>query len=822
MNTIMDTVVAGGSIPSLYSSVMRFFITYWVEITTAVVFGLGFYILRPHDSLNRRDDRKGVSSSSEVSAPPKGLVEDSKRWRKPYNSYDGHLKALATSGDLKALEVFDEMIAVGFRPSEGTNVGVISLCAESQFVRLAEHVFNYLRANKEMTLSVYSAMMKVYAYAGMYTRACELYNQLNEDGIQPDNIMYGCLMKFAVECGRIELARELFSKTNPDIQNYMSLIRACGREKNVVKALGVLEQLRSCSKIPESGVVLDTTAYNCCLDVCVSCADLKSANKLFAEMKKSSNVDVISYNTLLKGHCASGDLSGAERVLRQMSEDGFVPNDVSFNSMINAAVSMGQHNFAWSLVGEMEQHGVEVDHYTCSIMMKALKTTHSKTVIDKTLKLLDRVNPAHQDEVLFNTLLDTCIRLRDSRRLDAALRKFRESGLRSSTHTYGTLIKASGFLHRVEAIRAYWHEMTIERHMDPTEVTFGCMFDALVNAGLVEEAMELFEEMTGPNSRYSVQPNTVMYSTLIKGFAQQKQTDKAISLYERMVANKVACNAVTFNSLIDGCARVGAMDKACELLEEMTKRAGLSPDLITYSTIIKGYCMQGDIEHSMILFDAMRRRKIEPDAILYNSLLDGSARIQRVDLCEKLLRDMKVHGILPSNFTLTILVKLFGKMKDLEKAFSVVEDLPNKHEFEINAHVYTCLMSACNANGKTNRALEVFDKMKSRGVVPDSKTFGTLIMGCTKSGLLRRACELVEEAIEVASRIRINSTHGAGNKSSYIPGQKRSYGNSNQSAANVVVDDFVLKTLFSELQRKQMYNQYGAPLAQKVERARRY
>merc|ERR1719265_2725204 len=120
-----------------------------------------------------------------------------------------------------------------------------------------------------MTLAVYSALMKVYAYAGMYDKACGLYDQILAQGMEPDAMMYGCLMKFAVECGRTDLSRELSSKTPTlDIQNYMSLIRGAGRDKDIKRAFQVLQMLK------ESGVEPDIAAYNCVLDVCVTAGDL--------------------------------------------------------------------------------------------------------------------------------------------------------------------------------------------------------------------------------------------------------------------------------------------------------------------------------------------------------------------------------------------------------------------------------------------------------------------------------------------------------------------------------------------------------------------
>ena len=41
-----------------------------------------------------------------------------------------------------------------------------------------------------MTLAIYSALMKVYAYSGLYERACDLYEDIQKDGIAPDSMMH--------------------------------------------------------------------------------------------------------------------------------------------------------------------------------------------------------------------------------------------------------------------------------------------------------------------------------------------------------------------------------------------------------------------------------------------------------------------------------------------------------------------------------------------------------------------------------------------------------------------------------------------------------
>merc|ERR1719174_3528083 len=116
------------------------------------------------------------------------------------------------------------------------------------------------------------------------------------------------------------------------------------------------------------------------------------------------------------------------------------------------------------------------------------------------------------------------------------------------------------------------------------------------------------------------------------------------------------------------------MDRAPFLLDSMRKD-GVEPDLVTYSSLVKGYSLAGDVRRGFKVLEEMRSSsKLHPDEIMYNVLLDGCARETLVDDALKLLQAMQKDGISPSNHTLSILVKLLGRAKRVKEAFEVVDD----------------------------------------------------------------------------------------------------------------------------------------------------
>merc|ERR1719252_554391 len=125
------------------------------------------------------------------------------------------------------------------------------------------------------------------------------------------------------------------------------------------------------------------------------------------------------------------------------------------------------------------------------------------------------------------------------------------------------------------------------------------------------------------------------------------------------------------------------------------KLHGAKPNVITYSTMLKGHCQRGDVQSGFEILQQIRKDpELKADEIMYNSLLDGCAQNNLVDEGLRLLDEMQSEGVAPSNFTLSILVKLMNRARRLDQAFGLVEEISKKYKFSPNVHVYTNLLQA--------------------------------------------------------------------------------------------------------------------------------
>merc|ERR1719353_2563960 len=372
-----------------------------------------------------------------------------------------------------------------------------------------------------------------------------------------------------------------------------------------------------------------------------------------------------------------------------MTSEGLKPNQVTFNELLNAMASKGGEGLRkqmWGIIDEMKVAEVKPNQVTISILLKCLNSSSSQTDVAKTFELIKFMDEA-MDEVLLSSVVEACVRIGKPDLLETQLKNLQDSTpiTINGSHTYGSLIKAYGHAGDLTSTWRCWKEMR-SRHIKPTSITIGCMVEAIVRNGDTEGAYDLIHQMQEDEQCKDVL-NSIIYCSVLKGFTRERKIDRVWAVYKEMKEQKAELSVVTYNTLIDACARCGGMEHLPTLLEDM-KTHGAKPNVITYSTMLKGHCQNGDVQMGFTILEQIKKDpNLKPDEIMYNSLLDGCAQNNLVTEGLRLVDEMQAEGVYPSNFTLSILVKLMNRAKRVEDAFALVQEISSKYKFQPNVHV---------------------------------------------------------------------------------------------------------------------------------------
>lgn len=547
------------------------------------------------------------------------------------------------------------------------------------------------------------------------------------------------LVKLAAQNHALSELLQLVHKLGLEPNTLDRLIAECAEQEDAV-TLNEAEKLGR-----EQGLKFTTTTYQALIKGASKCGTPSDAKRFMTEAQELGVADVATYTAYMHALLKWNNSQEVRRVMMTMRKAGLHLNAVAFNKVLSAAAS-SEERTVWNIVEEMHAFNVQPDQVTCSILLKIRSISSKAAGLERIIAMLDDID-TEIDEVLFNAVVDVCVRLGRADLMMPFLKKQRASKRITvkAPHTYASIIRAYGYVQDIQGAWDTWHEMR-RLHIAPISVTLGCMVEALVTNEDIEGGYELIHEMLQDDGTAPL-VNAVMYGSIVKGFSHKKCFTRMWEVYDEMISQKLQFSMVTYNTLIDACARSGELNRIPSLLKDIDAQ-GLKMGLVTYSAILKGYCQKNMLDEAFELFENMTRTTdFEPDEIMYNTLIDGCARQGFYDRGMKVFHRMNNSGVRPSNFTLSVLVKLANRGKQLEKAFEMCEDLSSRHGFRLNVHVFANLVQACIQHHDLPRAMGVLQRMLHERVRPDVRTYSLLLRACIEARVGNQAADLLRLAI---------------------------------------------------------------------------
>jgi len=117
------------------------------------------------------------------------------------------------------------------------------------------------------------------------------------------------------------------------------------------------------------------------------------------------------------------------------------------------------------------------------------------------------------------------------------------------------------------------------------------------------------------------------YTRQIATFAQQKQLQKAVDTYQQLVDAGLRPTSYTFSALINAYVLAGDVCGGERVMSEM-REAGCVPNVVTYTTLLKGHCAVGDLDAASALLLQMTTSTppVKADLRACNTFLRGARR----------------------------------------------------------------------------------------------------------------------------------------------------------------------------------------------------
>uniref|UniRef100_A0A803P063 DYW domain-containing protein n=1 Tax=Cannabis sativa TaxID=3483 RepID=A0A803P063_CANSA len=286
-------------------------------------------------------------------------------------------------------------------------------------------------------------------------------------------------------------------------------------------------------------------------------------------------------------------------------------------------------------------------------------------------------------------------------------------------------------------------------------VTWNAMISGYNRVRRFDESMKLFEEMVGKG----VLPTSVTFSLVLSACSKLKDLDNGKQVHRYLKESGTVPNLVLENALMDMYAACGEMSISLEIFENMKTR-----DVISWTTIVKGFANLGQIDSARKYFDGMSER----DYVSWTAIIDGYIRVNRFKEALELFREMQTSKIRPDEFTVVsiltacahlgafelgewiktyidknkikkdtfvgnALIDMYFKCGNVEKALMVFNELPQRDKF-----TWTAVIVGLAVNGHGEEALDMFSQMLKASITPDEVTCIGVLCACTHTGMVNK------------------------------------------------------------------------------------
>nr|KYP34722.1 Pentatricopeptide repeat-containing protein At4g39530 family [Cajanus cajan] len=284
---------------------------------------------------------------------------------------------MQNSFHVDAMDLFDEMVRMGWKPDAFGCTSVLNSCGALQALEKGRQVHAYaIKVNIDNddfvkndnfagNIVVWNAMFSGYSQQLENEESLKLYKDLQISKLKPNEFTFAAVISAA--------------------SNIASLRHGQQFHNQVIKM----------------GLDDDPFVINALVDMYAKCGSIEEALKAFSSTDQR---DIACWNSMISTYAQHGEAAKALEVFKHMIMEGVKPNYVTFVGVLSACSHAGLLDLGFNHFESMSRFGIEpgIDHYACmvSLLGRAGKIYEAKEFIEKM--------PIKPAAVVWRSLLSAC------------------------------------------------------------------------------------------------------------------------------------------------------------------------------------------------------------------------------------------------------------------------------------------------------------------------------------------------------------------------------------------------------------------------------
>ncbi|XP_024989918.1 putative pentatricopeptide repeat-containing protein At5g08310, mitochondrial [Cynara cardunculus var. scolymus] len=445
-----------------------------------------------------------------------------------------------------------------------------------------------------------------------------------------------------------------------------------------------------------------------------------------------------------------GMVNEANELFDQVKKLGCVPNDYSYNKLLEAIAKSGSVELMTVRMSEMRDNGWKPDKYTLTMVLQCYFMAGK---YERALEVFQRIDElGWVDSYVFTIAV---ISLTKGGEVDKAIyliNKMDDFKISLNEKTFYVLIHGFVKEGKVEYSLSLLKKMQSLGFV-PVISLYAVLIEGLCKRGEFTKALQLHSEM----NEMGICPDLNLLQTLISSLADEREMICLLKEAKKHF-NKKSMTTL-HNAALSSLVKSGSIDKAYHLLRAMMKddvgddikidgcfgiQNFVPLDASSFGIVIDGLCQKGKLDVALELFNDMDQIGCKRSLLLYNNLIIALSDANKVEKCHELLKEMKANGFVPSQFTHNSIFGYYCRIGDVLGAINMVHEM-HTHGHQPWIKHYTLLVKKLSTIGRVAEACSFLEMMIQEGFVPDMIAYSAAIDGWLRMGEVDYAWKMFKD-----------------------------------------------------------------------------
>ncbi|ESQ43228.1 hypothetical protein EUTSA_v10012630mg [Eutrema salsugineum] len=426
-----------------------------------------------------------------------------------------------------------------------------------------------------------------------------------------------------------------------------------------------------------------------------------NARKLFVEMPHRT---VFAWTVMISAHTKRQEFAWSLSLFDEMMASGTDPNEFTFSSVIRSCAGLRDLNYGARVHGSVIKTGFEGN----PVLGSSLTDFYSKCGRLKEARQVFNSLQNAADTISWTMMITSLVEARKWREALQFYSEMVKAGVPPNEFTFVKLLGASSFL-GLEFGKMI-HSNVITRGIPLNVVLKTSLVDFYSRFSKMEDSARVLNS-TG-------EQDVFLWTSLVSGFVRNLRAKEAVVTFLKMRGLGLQPNNFTYAAILRLCSSVWSLDLGKQIHSQAIK-VGLADRTDVGNALVDMYmkCSASEVE-ALRVFGEM----ISPDVISWTTLIIGLVDHGFEQDCFGLLMEMVNQGLEPNVVTLSGVLRACTKLKSLKRVLEIHGYLLRRN-VESETIVGNSLVDAYASSDKIAYAWNVARSMERR----DNITYTSLV-----------------------------------------------------------------------------------------------